>query len=349
LRASDPKPQRGALAALILSYRLRWKRRRLLARILRKRRQLVCLQDRTNEITKKDILAFCCVRNEALRLPFFLQHYRQLGVAHFLFVDNASDDGTRAYLLAQPDVSVWDTTDSYRLARFGMDWLGWLLMKYGHRHWCITVDADELLIYPNHDTRDLHNLTGRLDAKGRRSFGALMIDMYPQGAVADQTYAAGDDPIAVLGYFDHDNHRSQWHPVFDNLWIQGGVRDRVFFAADPGRAPTLNKVPLVKWDRRYTYVSATHQILPRRLHDVFAGPGAERQTGTLLHTKFLPMIADKSREELSRRQHFENSTLYTAYHTKLTQNPDLWHPDACRYQGWQKLVDLGLMSNEKEF
>ena len=84
-----------------------------------------------------------------IRLPHFLDYYRRLGVDHFLFVDNGSDDGTAEYLAAQPDVSLWATNHSYRLARFGVDWLGWLQWRYGHGHWCLTVDADELLVYPD--------------------------------------------------------------------------------------------------------------------------------------------------------------------------------------------------------
>ena len=55
-----------------------------------------------------------------------------------------------------------------------MDWLGWLHWKYGHDHWCLTVDADELLVYPHSDTRDLRALTGWLDDQGLPSFGAMM-------------------------------------------------------------------------------------------------------------------------------------------------------------------------------
>ena len=128
------------------------------------------------------------------------------------------------------------------------------------------------------------------------------------------------------------------------LCRQGGVRQRVFFVSEPERAPTLNKTPLVRWNRRYAYVSSTHQILPTRLHDVFDFEGGGKVSGALLHTKFLPIIGEKSREELSRGQHFENSSLYQDYHRRLSENPDLWHEGSCRYKGPEQLVELGLMS-----
>ncbi|MEC7668014.1 MAG: glycosyltransferase family 2 protein, partial [Pseudomonadota bacterium] len=128
------------------AYRMRWTRRRLLARAWRKRRQLTSVGDRTDAIAPDDILVFATLRNEAVRLPHFLSHYRALGVRHFLIVDNHSTDNTAAFLRDQPDVSLWTTADSYKKSRFGMDWLTWLMIRHGHGHWCLTVDADELLI-----------------------------------------------------------------------------------------------------------------------------------------------------------------------------------------------------------
>jgi hypothetical protein len=329
---------------LWMAYRLRWKRRRFLYRIWRKRREITPVQDRTALIRPEMILGFATIRNEMARLPFFLDHYRRLGVGHFLIVDNASDDGSAAYLAAQPDVSVWTTKASYRLSRFGMDWLGWLLWQYGHGHWCLTVDADELLTYPYADSRDLHDLTAHLTAKGHDSLGAIMLELYPKGPIADIRHKPGSDPLQVLQWFDAQNYREKPHPYYQNNWVQGGVRDRVFFASEPARAPTLSKVPLVRWHWRHVYASSTHQMLPRRLNHVFDRQHDSRVTGILLHTKFLPDIMAKSAEELTRRQHFQNSDLYTQYHRTLASGPDLWDENATRYRDWQQLVDLGLMS-----
>ncbi|MDP5360789.1 MAG: glycosyltransferase family 2 protein, partial [Paracoccaceae bacterium] len=50
--------------SLWLAYRLRWKRRRFLFRIWRKRKQISVKVDRTGGIGKTAILAFVTVRNE---------------------------------------------------------------------------------------------------------------------------------------------------------------------------------------------------------------------------------------------------------------------------------------------
>lgn len=332
------------VAELWLKYKLRWKRRRLLFRAWRKRHQIKPLTNRTAQIQPKDILVTCTVRNEAIRLPFFLAHYRSLGVNHFLFVDNNSSDGTAEYLAMQPDVSVWTTQSSYKLSRFGMDWLTWLQLRYAHGHWCLTVDADEILIYPFHDTRPLPALTDWLDAARVRSFGALMLDMYPKGPLDAHGYSVGTDPFDTLKWFDGGNYVIQKQPVLQRLWIQGGVRARLFFADNPTRAPTLGKVPLVKWNRRYAYVSSAHSLLPRDLNRVYDETGGEFASGVLLHSKFLGVVVAKSAEEKQRQEHFANSAMYEAYYDSLMQSPDLWCQQSSRFLGWRQLEAMGLMS-----
>jgi hypothetical protein len=335
------------LRHLGIAYRLRWKRRRLLFRALRKRGQLRCVVDRTQNIQPDTILGAVTVRNEIVRLPFFLEHHRKLGVGHFLMVDNASDDGTTAYLADQPDVSLWTTAHSYRLSRFGMDWLTWLQIRYAHGHWCLTLDADEIFIYPYHDTRPLRALTEWLDENGRSSFGALMLDMYPKGRLQDHPYQPGADPFSALCWFDAGNYMIQKKPDLQNLWIQGGPRARKFFEDNPRRAPTMGKMPLVKWNRRFVYNSSTHSLLPRRLNRVYAAHGGEMLSGILLHTKFLNVVVEKSAEEKTRREHFANSDLYEEYYDSLIANPDLWCEGSTRFISWRQLDAMGLMSRRE--
>lgn len=342
-RAAPAAPQRP-LAMAWEAYRLRWKRRRLLFRALRKRGQLVAVADRTAAIRKGDILCLSTMRNEMARLPHFLAHHRRLGVAQFLIVDNASTDGTRDYLATQPDVSLWTTAASYRLSRFGVDWLTWLQMRHAHGHWCLTLDADEVLIYPYWETRDLRALTGWLDQTGREMLPAMMLDLYPRGPLSAQLMAPEDNPFAHLCWFDRGNYSIRRQEPLGNLWIQGGARARAFFAADPRRAPTLNKIPLVRWNRRYAYVNSTHQILPRRLNRTYAEDGDEAPSGVLLHTKFMDVVVAKSAEERTRGEHFANSALYDAYYASLMQDPDLWCPQSTRLPGWRGLEAMGLMS-----
>ena len=326
------------------SYVLRIARKRWRIRAIRKRRELTVVADRTRSIGSADILVFSTLRNERIRLPYFLRYYRDLGVGHFLIVDNGSDDGSREYLLDQPDVSLWSSTASYKRARFGVDWLNWLQMHHGHGHWTLVVDPDEFLVYPFCDTRPLRALTDWLDASSIRSFGAMLVDMYPKGDITAMPYADGQDPFEIASWFDSGNYTISRNHRYGNLWIQGGPRARMFFPDDPARAPALNKVPLVKWHRDYAYVSSTHMLLPRGLNLVYDEWGGEKASGCLLHAKFLDGFAAKSAEELKRRQHYANSGEYRAYDDGLKDRPDLWCKWSEKYINWRQLEILGLMS-----
>ncbi len=329
---------------VIQSYKLRLQRKRWRIRAYRKGRDIKPVSDKTAQIAKDDILVLSTFRNENVRLPHFLDYYRDLGVQHFLMVDNDSTDGGREYLADQPDVSLWTTTASYKRARFGVDWLTWLQIRHAHGHWCLTVDPDELFVYPFCDTRPMRALTDWLDASSIRSFSAMLLDLYPKGPIDAHPYRRGQNPIELANWFDAGNYTIKKNKRYGNLWIQGGPRMRKFFTDLPERAPALNKIPLVKWNRAYVYISSTHTLLPRGLNLTYDEWGGEKASGVLLHTKFLDTFGDKATEELERKQHYAGSHEYRAYAEGLGEDLDLWCPWSDRYRDWRQLEVLGLMS-----
>jgi hypothetical protein len=329
---------------VVRRYALRLERKKYLLRAWRKSRSLRPVADRTDAIGRQDLLCFCTLRNEKVRLKYFLSFYRDRGVSHFLFVDNDSTDGTREYLALQPDCSVWTTPASYKRSRFGMDWINRLLRLYGHRHWCLVVDPDEFLVYPFSDTRPIPALTDWLDASSIKSFGAMILDMYPKGPITERPYVEGQDPFEIACWFDPGNYVIERNWDYGNLWIQGGPRARSFFADEPAKAPALNKIPLVKWHKNYVYASSTHMLLPRGLNLVYDEWGGEKTSGALLHAKFLDTFTQKAAEELERQQHYAASAEYRAYHAGLAANSDFWTKWSERYINWRQLEILGLMS-----
>ncbi len=326
------------------SYRLRWERRRWLWRAWRRGRDLRPVAARPIPADPGATLVFCTLRNERARLPYFLKYYRDLGAAHFLIVDNGSDDGSAAYLADQPDVSLWSTSASYRDAAFGMDWMNALLARHAVGRWALTVDVDEFLVYPFCDTRPLRALTDWLSDAGLRAFGAMLLDVYPKGPVAQAVCVEGQNPLDLACWFDPANYTISRNPRLRNLWVQGGPRARAFFADRPRQAPALNKVPLVRWQRGYAYVSSTHMLLPRGLNLVYETQGGEKATGCLMHAKFLATLGDKAREELARGEHYAASREYRAYADGVEGRTDLWHVWSERFINWRQLEILGLMS-----
>jgi hypothetical protein len=331
--------------SLWAAYRLRWLRRRLIWRALRARNELVPVADRTGTIGAGDVVAFVCLRNEALRLPYFLAHYRGLGVRHFLLIDNASTDGAPDRALAAKDVSLWRAPGSYRASRYGMDWVTALMLRHGTDRWCVVADADELLVYARCNTAGLDDLARRLDRAGQWALPALTLDLYPRGPLSMARIAPGDDPVAAAPWFDTGPYRMRRQSPMGNAWVQGGPRARAFYAGTPDRAPTLNKFPFLRWHWRHAWATSTHAALPPRLNAVWPDPGQARITGALLHTKFLADAPARAAEEQARGEHFAQPPLHAGYYAGVASDPDLWLPGSVRYTGWQQLVDLGLMSD----
>ena len=142
---------------------------------------------------------------------------------NFLMVDNGSEDGSAEYLETQRDVSLWTTQGSYKASSFGVDWLNHLQWRYGADHWCLVADVDEFLLYPYADTRPLHALTDWLDSQGRKSFSAMLLDMYPKGPIAAQPYRAGQNPFEIARWFDAANYSLRKKPA-DGQSVDTGRR-----------------------------------------------------------------------------------------------------------------------------
>lgn len=330
--------------SLWYQYKLRLERKRRLVRSYRKRRELTSVADRTGKVRPNDILLFSTLRNEHPRLEYFLKYYRDLGVDHFFFVDNDSTDGGREYLAEQPDSSVWTTTASYKRSKFGVDWLNGLKSRYADGHWVLVVDVDEFFVYPHCDTRNLRALTDWLENAALKSFGTMLLDIYPKDKLSNAKLEPGKDPLEVAPWFDASNYFVQRNHGYGNLWIQGGPRLRSFFADRPAHAPALNKIPLVKWQKGFVYVSSTHTLLPRGLNIVFDEWGGQKTCGVLLHAKFVDSFDAKAAEELVRKQHYAASREYKSYAEADGADMTLWTEQSTRYEGWRQLEDIGLLS-----
>ena len=127
-----------------------------------------------------EVLLFSNVKDEINRLPYFLNYYRELGVNQFYIVDNNSSDGTFEFLSKQEDVTLFHEERSFL---HKMDWMDEVRDKYGLNHWCLTADADELLVYPNCEQLALPEFCQYLEENDYQALFCLMIDFYPAGPV----------------------------------------------------------------------------------------------------------------------------------------------------------------------
>jgi hypothetical protein len=297
-------------------------------------------EKRDLELSDDDIVVVSCMRNEGQRLPYFLDYYRRLGVTRFLLVDNDSDDGTREYLAEQPDVEYFWTNGSYRGSSAGRLWLQELADTYATDRWVISVDVDELLVFPGSEAIGLRELCAYFDDNQHEGMFTVMLDMYSDRPLSQTRYVRGEDFLDACPYFETDTYTIApgANPPF--LSIFGGPRDRLFHAdIATGRKPMMKKIPLVRWREGFSYIFSTHSHRFVQLSDV---------TGTLMHFKFFSTfqeLAEVEAERGDRRQQMH----YRTYKESLASDVCFYSSASLRYHGPADLVRLGMMCSTARF
>jgi hypothetical protein len=276
------------------------------------------------------------MRNEAHRLDWFLDHYRAIGVTDFIVVDNGSTDDTVARLLAAPDTMVVEKPqESFRAARHGVDWLNALRAEHALGHWCLFVDADEMLVYPGWPDLPLTAITHRMEARGHRCLIAPMIDMFDARDPFGRTRSPGQPPLEAWPH--HLSRDLRVLPVdrFPYVGFRGGARERFFGAALKSHtgAPSTNlrKIPLVWAETGAEYVSV-HSTVELAPTDI---------TGALLHFKINGELAERAPEEAARKEHAEGGVEYRAYAEALAGRPAAARVDHDSWEGVAGLIAQG--------
>jgi hypothetical protein len=336
-------PTRGKEALRKAIYLRKFAAKRFVAR-LSAARKITRMDDRNIPLDPTEIRAFMVVRNEALRLPFMLRHYFKRGVDRIFVLDNDSTDDTQSIALSFDNTHLFHTKDIF--AHKGA-WVDLLLRRYGGGCWCLVLDADEMIVYPDFEIISLRELCHFLD---RRSFDALdcvLLDMYPDRPLTEVKYTREADPLLIASWFDKASYTefdagpSDWHA--SNILHQGpsrllgGMRERVF-----GVQACVSKLPLVKFRNSIALSLGAHLIQGARVADL---------RGALLHFKFLDDFAANVRREIAREQYWNKAQEYKGYGAALSLDPNLnlMSPISEKFTSSSQLVALGVMRTSASF
>ena len=218
-----------------------------------------------------------------------------------------------------------------------------LLDQYAIGHWTLTVDLDAFFVYPFMGDRSFQELLAYLDDCELSSLYTLLVDMYPKGAIASAHVPIGESPLKHAPYFDRMGYYSVKGSHGDT-WTRGGPRLRAFNASTHEVAPALNKIPLIKWQRRFAYHLSTHVAYPtflNRSHNSQHDP-----TGALLHFKFVSSFREKIDQAIKHNNHYDDSKEYKKYLAKLKTSEDytLYSALSEAYTGPESLIAANLMT-----
>ncbi|MBX9798747.1 MAG: glycosyltransferase family 2 protein [Burkholderiaceae bacterium] len=270
-----------------------------------------------------EIVLISVVRNEIIRLPSFLRHYRSIGVDRFLIIDNMSMDGSSSYLEAQSDVSLFVAPGSYGQASCGHDWVREVLeLTVGK--WCIVADADEYFVYPDHLHINLRQFARRLESRGETAICSYLLDMYSPFSFERNFLAENQHPIDVCSFHDEIvRHTSPDVNALCGLFPnqhRGGMRKRVF-----GVNACLNKISFFKNLMGTNLFQGAHYVDGAILSQI---------PSVTLHFKYLQEFRQYTLTESERGEHFHGAIEYKAYSKKLGEAPTL----SSYHTGAQQLV-----------
>lgn len=336
-------------------------------------------------VNKSDagIIVFSAMRNEMLRLPAFLDHYRNIGIKAFAIIDNGSSDGTYEFLQAQPDVILLQLTDSYAASNFAMNWLNDLHQRVNTGAWLLYADADELLVYDRWSGQSIEGIVAKASAAGANAILGFMLDMYPDGPL-ETSAVNGNDLWRAAPCFDSDyafrlRPIKPWQKPEKILEVIGGPRVRLF--SDLKREVNISwvgltvrgqidrllpvtpqaAVPLLikYWPKqmpaivKYPLARSGHAIAYSNAHSIGSVSGVRlyQHNVVLCHFKFLSDFAKRVRVEVERGEHYRGGAEYRMYLDLIERDGhiDLRYPGTVRFENVEQLAALGLIRDIRPF
>jgi hypothetical protein len=271
---------------------------------------LEALKVHKDKLHQSSHVAIIVSKNERLYLNQLLEHHRSIGIEHFIYIDNASSDGSVEFMLEQEDVSSFVTTQSYKAHQFGVDWVEIALCNFCIGKWVLVIDSDELFVYDDFENYPISALTAYATTHGYDSFFAPMVDMYSKQHLS-RVEIQEDLFYRVCNYFDVTQSMSiiekdSLGPYSNSMLYGSGLRERVFGGYNIAPVPSyLNqKYPLFKYQPTHT--------IREGLHFMYNHNPAPLKTA-LLHFKYHAGFHKKVIEQVASGEHWNGSQEYKQY------------------------------------
>ena len=315
---------------------------------------------------------FAVMRNEMYFLPAFLAHYRKLGVAQFVIVDDASDDGTADYLASQSDccsgvshirfgqrVAITDPSHGGLSGRAGPIFKRVVPDHYLMGQPVLIADADEFLLLPE-QFPTVPDVVALMRRRGWKSIAASLIDFYPPDLAGLEDQAAPATPEELFrrfGSFDavpFVTLREGRQPVrsgstaSERLFRLCGIRQlpsalgflpqglaNLLPLPPPGAA--WYKTPIIDYDGETFMVGS---------HDANVPPPPDMLLA-MAHFKFNGATWQRIRSAIALKAHARGSQKYEHYEQMLQvmerRRLGFLCPKSQRYENPRQLIDCGLI------
>ena len=287
-----------------------------------------------------ELLVISVVRNGELYIKSFMDHYRAMGVKHFVFLDNASTDRTVELLCGQESVTVLQTDAPYK--KYENTMKRYLAERFSAGRWNLCADIDELFDYPFSETLSLGDFLRYLNDNSYTAVVAQMLDMFSDTPLAELESKPDDQLKEKYVYYDISAIEKEdylWSPR-SNVEIKahlGGIRKTVF-----GTDNALTKAALVLMDGKIKTFITWHHVRDAWVADLSC---------VLMHYPFVSSFCAKVQDAVrTGRYGMRVTDEYKAYAKGLQDNSSVNFklPSAQRFIGLEQLIeDRFLIVSEK--
>ena len=290
------------------------------------------------EVEAKDVVVLCLFRDGMSFLPHFLDYHRKLGVSHFVFVDNRSEDGSTAFLKEQDDATVFYSDLPF--GKYKGPFKKFLSETYGRNNWGLLLDIDECFDYPMSSEVSLHQFIKYLDTAGYNAVVANLLDRFSNQPILEVT-DDNEDLSITYPYYDLSHLRKEGYSIMfgdtndladDQICtFSGGVRYKFF--KDEG---ILTKHPLFRLDPGMGCTSNGHDIRFAKVADV---------TTVLYHYKYNQDFKKVLKRALDEKGYYGGAGGYKFVEEELAKNPklSLYTEEARELRGIDELIDQGFV------
>jgi hypothetical protein len=293
------------------------------------------------EYGPEDLLVITVVRNGALHVASFMEHYRGLGVAHCVFLDNGSTDDTVDRICAQPNVTVLQTDAPY--ASFENTLKRHLAERFSRGRWNLCADIDELFDYPCSGELPLAGFLRYLNVRRFSTVVCQLLDLFseaPLTAVESTPEDRLEQKYTWYDISDVDREPYDWSTRSSTAikLHRGGIR-RIVFGTNNG----LTKAALVRMDAGVKPFIEWHQTVGAVVADVSC---------VLMHYPFVSTFRDKVEEAAQTGRYGRVTTdEYRAYARAIERDPMLLlkRTSARRFTGLEPLIADGFLVVSDEY
>ena len=317
---------------------------------------------------------FSTMKNEMNFLPAWLEHHRAIGFEQFLIWDDASSDGTSAFLDAQADVVVLrseygfgesvryvDPAGKTQSGRFGTYVKVAAPQVYLPNSFVAYLDADEFLILPENVTT-VAEVAETLLGRGETSILASLIEFFPNtldGAAPDFPDSF-EGLIAAYPYFEAEQLLRPQQGKSKPKFLANSKTAKLYdaFGVTP---PIVRKGWQKIWMSKKAKLSQMAQTSPRhKTPFVFRGadswqvgshnanqPPAQDRWLAVAHFVFTHNLKAKAEAAIKAAAHAHGGRKYYGYAQildKCADRPDgLLSEQSVRYSGPDQLSEIGLI------